>query len=284
MAKVRANKVAPRKTSVGLGLSKDSLTKCGSYLRQTWYMPFVWSLTFYLYWIIRDIVVWHKPLSKMNLLNLAGSILSIAFILAAAQIRRGIQVVSVFAVAQIRRGVQKAAPTAIQIKRHVLRASVLGMVQAKKWIQRVPAFSTVQIKNGVQRTSVIALAQIRKGSQKTSTFATDHIRKGIQRASSLSSTHIGKGAQKTSTLSAPLLRETGQMQSPEQRKQRKQRTQPLSPSASEPSCKLDHSGKSSKCEEIPEECLICENLIHCKKAISAVCSLSKDPSEPKLLA
>jgi hypothetical protein len=59
--------------------------------KQIWYVPFIWSFTWYSYWIIFDIVVWNKPLAQMNLLNCIGATTSAIFILAASPITRHLQ-------------------------------------------------------------------------------------------------------------------------------------------------------------------------------------------------
>jgi hypothetical protein len=51
-------------------------------------MPFIWSLTWYSYWILRDITVWHKSLNQIDPANWAGAIISIAIILSGAAIAK----------------------------------------------------------------------------------------------------------------------------------------------------------------------------------------------------
>jgi hypothetical protein len=43
------------------------------------------SFLWFLYWISYDVLVWNKPLVKVNLVNYAGAILSVAFVFAGFQ-------------------------------------------------------------------------------------------------------------------------------------------------------------------------------------------------------
>jgi len=73
---------------------KTCLNKCKKiwlFYRKIWFLPFICAFTWYLGWILRDIAVWHKPLNQMNPTNYAGTIISIALILSATHIGRGIR-------------------------------------------------------------------------------------------------------------------------------------------------------------------------------------------------
>jgi hypothetical protein len=50
--------------------------------QQVWYLPFIWSLTYYLYWAYRDAFVFHKSLFQANPLNNLGICVSLAVLLA----------------------------------------------------------------------------------------------------------------------------------------------------------------------------------------------------------
>jgi hypothetical protein len=67
--------------------SLTRLTDAWNTYKQIWYVPFIWSFTWYSYWIIFDIVVRNKPLAQLNLLNCIGATTSAIFILAASPIR-----------------------------------------------------------------------------------------------------------------------------------------------------------------------------------------------------
>jgi hypothetical protein len=51
-----------------------------------WYSTFIAVYIWFLYWVSYDFFVWHKPIAEVNLVNLAGSIASIAFIWAGTRI------------------------------------------------------------------------------------------------------------------------------------------------------------------------------------------------------
>ena len=51
-----------------------------------WYAAFIAVYIWFLYWVAYDIFVWHKPLVQVNVMNYAGSIVSIAFIWAGSKI------------------------------------------------------------------------------------------------------------------------------------------------------------------------------------------------------
>jgi hypothetical protein len=51
--------------------------------KQIWYVPFIWSLSWYSFWIVHSAVVFNKPLVQGNPLNFFGAIISIAALLLA---------------------------------------------------------------------------------------------------------------------------------------------------------------------------------------------------------
>ena len=51
-----------------------------------WYSTFIAIYVWFLYWVSYDFFVWQKPIADVNLANLAGSIVSIAFIWAGTKI------------------------------------------------------------------------------------------------------------------------------------------------------------------------------------------------------
>jgi hypothetical protein len=50
-------------------------------LKQVWYIPFLWSLAWYSYWIFRNAIVLKTPLLEGNILDYLGAALSIAALL-----------------------------------------------------------------------------------------------------------------------------------------------------------------------------------------------------------
>jgi hypothetical protein len=94
MAKVRTNKPVSNKIDLKLTESKVNLTKSQEtwfLIKQVWYVPFSWSLSYYLYWIIRDVVVFNKTVFQIPLLNWGGVVISIALLLAGFQNRTSAQ-------------------------------------------------------------------------------------------------------------------------------------------------------------------------------------------------
>lgn len=61
-----------------------------------WYLAFVTSLLWFLYWICYDIIVWNKPPVEVNLINFVGFILSLAFVFAGFRLRKVENVVGIF--------------------------------------------------------------------------------------------------------------------------------------------------------------------------------------------
>ena len=50
-------------------------------LKEIWYIPFVWSLTWYLYWTIRDVVVFNRGLLEITPWNYVGIVASVTALL-----------------------------------------------------------------------------------------------------------------------------------------------------------------------------------------------------------
>lgn len=55
-------------------------------LRTSWYLVFIFTFLWYLYWIYYDAIVWNKVLVEVNSLNYVGAVLSIALIFAGSQL------------------------------------------------------------------------------------------------------------------------------------------------------------------------------------------------------
>jgi hypothetical protein len=49
--------------------------------KQIWYVPFIWSLSWFSFWILRDVVVLNKSLVEANPVNYFGAIISIVALL-----------------------------------------------------------------------------------------------------------------------------------------------------------------------------------------------------------
>jgi hypothetical protein len=72
--------------------------------KQTYYIPFIWALTWYSYWIIMDITFWHK----INALNVGAAMISASFVVSAIPIRNGVHKAFNFVAPQISRSLYLA--------------------------------------------------------------------------------------------------------------------------------------------------------------------------------
>src|SRR3989304_8822682 len=68
------------------GMLKDAWGVC----KRVWQVPFVWSLTYYLFWVARDIFVWKKSLWEGNYWNYVGITVSVAALLAKMPLAKGV--------------------------------------------------------------------------------------------------------------------------------------------------------------------------------------------------
>ncbi len=78
------------KRNLNLTMLQASMVK----YRALWYSTFIVLYVWSLYWIAYDIFVWHKPLGQVNMVNYAGSIVSIAFIWAGTKIWKTSQTIT----------------------------------------------------------------------------------------------------------------------------------------------------------------------------------------------
>jgi hypothetical protein len=72
--------IAAYQTSLSLGGKRRDIL---SIIKQMWFVPFFWSLTWFSYWIIRDLFVLNTSLTQIKPLNLAGAVFSIIVLLLA---------------------------------------------------------------------------------------------------------------------------------------------------------------------------------------------------------
>jgi len=56
------------------------------YVKQLWYIPFIWSLAWFSYWIFHEIIVLNQPLFQVDTLNCYGVAISILALLIAGYI------------------------------------------------------------------------------------------------------------------------------------------------------------------------------------------------------
>lgn len=80
--KTFANEKLPALNQTLLGLS-NRLRDIWLLYKQIWYVPFIWSLTWYSFWILHGAIVLNKPLVQVNPMNYFGAIISIVALLLA---------------------------------------------------------------------------------------------------------------------------------------------------------------------------------------------------------
>jgi hypothetical protein len=87
--------------------------------KQLWYVPFFWSLTWFSYWILREVFVLNAPLHQVDAVNYFGAIASITTLL--------------LAVPRIRTKISKTCvPVGTQIGMKIKNAFFIGGVHIKK--------------------------------------------------------------------------------------------------------------------------------------------------------
>ena len=119
-------------------------------------MPFLWSLTFYLFWVARDVFVWKKSLWEGNYWNYVGIAVSVAALFA------------------------KTPPA-----RRVIRATVVVGAQLTTTFRRIP-FQRVQ--TGLRKASVLAGKQIGRWTKKAAFSTVLNAVSGLKRGSA----HAGR--------------------------------------------------------------------------------------------
>jgi hypothetical protein len=72
--------IAAYQIGVSLG---DRCRDILSTLKQVWFVPFFWSLTWFSYWMIRDVLVLNASLTQVKPMNLAGAVVSMSVLLLA---------------------------------------------------------------------------------------------------------------------------------------------------------------------------------------------------------
>ena len=102
--KVKELMSRPKKTKLSaLNQSMANFrSKCGiiwSVCKQLWYIPFLWSLAWYSYWIFHSAIVLNTPILQGNILDYLGAAVSVAALLVAGYrgrtpIRRSVETAS----------------------------------------------------------------------------------------------------------------------------------------------------------------------------------------------
>jgi hypothetical protein len=65
---------------------KDKCREIWLFIKQVWYVPFIWSLAWFSYWICHDAIILGQPLPQITSTNIVGVVMSIAAILFAGYI------------------------------------------------------------------------------------------------------------------------------------------------------------------------------------------------------
>ena len=72
-----------------LSASNETMTrfkrKCAeiwSFVKQVWYVPFIWALAWFTYWIVQENVILSQPITQGNYINFVGFIISMIAIVA----------------------------------------------------------------------------------------------------------------------------------------------------------------------------------------------------------
>jgi hypothetical protein len=124
--------------------------------KQMWYVPFFWLLTWFSYWILREVLVLYTPLHQVNPVNYFGAIISIAVLLLA---------VPRFGTIIRKRSVLVGTQMGIKIKNAFFLVGVhiksrrIGFSWKKKLVQNIKVKKMIQQKVQVKFQSPI------KGSQ-----------------------------------------------------------------------------------------------------------------------
>ena len=118
------------------GMLKDAWGVC----KRVWQVPFVWSLTFYMFWVARDVFVWKKSLWEGNYWNYVGIAVSVAALFAKTSLARRVIRATVVVGAQLRTTFRRIPFQRVQTE--LRKASVLAGTRIGMWTKKA-AFSTV---------------------------------------------------------------------------------------------------------------------------------------------
>jgi hypothetical protein len=209
-----------------LGARMTIFKEVGDLCKQVWFVPFTWSLAWYLSWIFYDVAIWQKPLIQVNPWNYVGATTSVAVLLFGTQLRTRIRKEFVLAGTQFRAVVQKSVPffgIRIRTRIHELR-SVSGIDTGKvDRLKHVFACLPIAIGSRLEKSGQLK-PQVKQSSTKR--------RRVVEKP-----------------------------------KQPKQLNQELSPGVNTYPQNVDYSHRRQEPEgmpkEIPDECLICADLINC---------------------
>lgn len=190
--------------------------------KQIWYVPFIWSLTWFSFWTFRDIAIWHTSPLQVNPLNYVGLCTSTAVLLFRTQFRTQTQKLRVFAASKLRTTVQK-------------KTLIIG-TKLKSCIQKAPALAGSSVKKAYKTTHSFVDSTFSFTSQKERTAKhKEHIKKTLNKKQS-----DAKKAEQTAQ----------QIRSPSSNVNARDEN-------------ADFSSQHQETDEIPGECLMCEELVRC---------------------
>ena len=104
-------------------------------VKQTYYIPFLWALTWYLFWIVRDLIYWRG----VNSVNVVAAIASACVVLSAVAIRR-----------RTHKYLRRIAP---QFRRSIHRSPIFLGSRVRKTDRILPV--SVVPRNQIPHTSLI---------------------------------------------------------------------------------------------------------------------------------
>jgi hypothetical protein len=145
-------------TTAGLG---NSCRDVWLLYKQMWYVPFFWSLTWFSYWMLREVLVLNTPLTQVNPVNYFGAIASIAvLLLAVPRIRTIISKTCVPVGTQIGMKIKNVFFIA---GFHIKKSSPITIFSwGKKLLQNIQVKKPMQQKLEVQYQSPIKISQTEK--------------------------------------------------------------------------------------------------------------------------
>jgi hypothetical protein len=217
-------------------------------------MPFIWSFTWFMYWIIHDSVVLRKPLIQTSLVNLVGSIISVAVVIVGTGFGRKIKPLLILSFVKIKTSAKSFFPAGkIRIRNRVQTISSQNASRIKNTIKVISANGSTQIKKSTQKISVSKPIQIRKAAQTSTKVSTPPIK--LDRNSYLFEKFKTDENVKTEKTKPQVEEPKPEQQIP-----------PLNePDAKEQECPHydEYFAQAQRPKEIPMHCLVCENVVRC---------------------
>jgi hypothetical protein len=135
----------------------DLKTQTLTLVQQVWFLPFVWSLTAYLYWAFRDILIFHKSLMQLNALNSLGICVSLGILLAKSPIETKVR--------QVIASLKKPVPSTITQTFGVNGESSF-VTNAERKLQTALNLETPTLKPEIFKTESISFTQKRVKSRR----------------------------------------------------------------------------------------------------------------------